>query len=90
MKLKIGDRIRIISVPGKDNESYVIHPETVIIYEKLIKRNRFVTISEIDEDGTPWFTYMFKNKNGTLKYHFLSVCASDNNWIRVRQKSALN
>lgn len=86
MNLKVGDRIRITSVPGEGNPDYYIHPDTVRVYKKLIKRNRPVRIYEL-QDGVPWYECRFRRKNGQLEYHFLAVYEDDNNWVKVNERN---
>jgi hypothetical protein len=85
-RLKVGDRIRIIGVPGEGIPNYVIHRETVRVYKKLIARKRSVRIREIDEYGVPWFTCKFKKRNGAWEWHSMAVMDSDKNWIPVRPR----
>jgi hypothetical protein len=84
--LKIGDRIRIIGVPGNGIPGYVIMPETVRVYKKLVARNLPVRICEIDEFGAPWYVCRFKKPNGTWEEHFLAVFDTDGNWKPVQQR----
>ena len=88
-ELKIGDRIRILSVPhGTDAEYYWISKDTVRVFKKIIARKRSVRISEIDEDGTPWYTCKFKRKNGTWEWHYMAVLEGDgDNWVKVKKKT---
>lgn len=76
--LKIGDKIRIVSIP-----SGYLHKDTRETYKKLIERNRSVRISSIDEFGQFWYNCRFKNENGNWIHHSLSVIKTDNNWIKV-------
>jgi hypothetical protein len=85
-ELKIGDRIKIIGVPGDGVPGYVILQETVRVYKKLVVRNRPVRIREIDEFGAPWYICRFKKRDGTWEEHWLAVFATDNNWILVKRR----
>jgi hypothetical protein len=91
MKLKVGDRIRILSVPGEGVPDYVIQKDTVRAYKKLIARGRSVRIKWIDENGQPWYEFRFKRKNGRWEYHAMAIMSGDDNWIRVmpRKKRAI-
>lgn len=75
--LKIGDKIKIHSVPDG-----FIHSDTVDVYKKLIERNRSVKINKIDEKGVCWYSCRFK-VNGRWEYHDLTVLDSETNWIKV-------
>lgn len=87
--LKVGDKVRIISIPGfkdgKKIEDYVIYPETVRAYKKLIARKRPVVISEIDEDGTPWYEFRLKER-GKWTHHFMAIFEEDDNWVKVKPR----
>ena len=85
-ELKIGDRIRITCVPGKDIPGYYIHPDTVRAYKKVIARGRSVRISRIDDDGTPWFDFWVRHKSGRREHHFLTVRDEENNWVTVKPR----
>ena len=85
--LKVGDRIRIISVPGVGIPNYWIHKDTVQVFKKIIARKRGVRIDRIDEDGTPWYTVRFKLKGGKWAWNFLAVLEGETNWVAVRPRS---
>lgn len=79
--IKIGDRIKIVSQPIRYGEKdYYIHADTVRVFNKLIKRNRPVRISTIDEFGT-WYKCRFKER-GKWHWHSLAVTDSDKNWVK--------
>jgi hypothetical protein len=85
-QLKIGDRIRIIGVPGDCIPDYYIHPDTVRIFKKLIARKRSLRIRSIDEHGQPWYECKFKNRDGTWEWHSLAVGEGENNWVPVTRR----
>jgi hypothetical protein len=87
-KLRVGDRIRIVGIPGEGDPDYCILPETVRVYKKLIERRRPVRIYRLDEYGQPWFTCKFKRRNGTWEWHSLAVFREDDNWIRIEKRRA--
>jgi hypothetical protein len=84
--LKVGDKIKILSVPGVGDTGYYLHPETRRVYEKIIARGRPVRISELNATGQPVFQVKFRCKNGKWEYHFLTVDDSDDNWVPVQRK----
>jgi hypothetical protein len=86
-KLKIGDKIRIIRVPGEGIPNYYIHRDTVRVYKKIIARRQPVRINRIDEYGSRWFSCRFKMQNGTWEWNYLAVYEDDNNWVIVKRKS---
>lgn len=85
-KLKVGDRIRITSVPGEGVPNYYIHRDTSRVFKKLIARNRAVRVCEIDEYGQPWYICKFKKRNGCFETHFLAVLDGENNWVVVKRR----
>ena len=52
--LHVGDRIRILAVPGKDVAGYWLHEDTRVLYERLVTERIVLEIYEIDEWGRPW------------------------------------
>lgn len=52
-KLKVGDKIELIAVPGEGIPDYYIHPSTVRVYKKIIARNRPVRIGWINATSIP-------------------------------------
>ena len=85
-ELRIGDRVRITAIPGEGVPNYTLHRETRQVYPKIIARKRSVRISEIDEDGQPWYTVKFRRKNGKWEEHVLNIMDSDTNWVPVKRK----
>jgi len=84
--LKIGDKIRIVAIPGEGVPNYTLHRDTRRVYQKIIARKRPVRISEIDKDGLPWYTVRFRRKNGTWEEHILNVMDQDTNWVPVQKR----
>lgn len=82
-ELRVGDRIRIVAVPGEGIPNYTIFKETIQVYKKIIARKRAIRINEIDEYGQPCFCVKFKRKNGQWEWHHLVVFESDTNWVPV-------
>lgn len=83
-KLKIGDTIRILSVPPEDLAQREQEIEkglpdagfTANAIEKIIVQHSEVIINGIDEYGTPWYEAIIINKDGEEEIH--SVAISDN------------
>ena len=71
--LKVGDKIRMISVSGEGIPNYWIHKNTVRVFKKVTARKRAVRIDRIGEDGTPWYTVRFKQKDGRWAWNILSL-----------------
>ena len=82
-ELRVGDRIRIIRLPGEGVPGYYLHPDTRRVFKKLMARGRSVRIARIDGQGVTWFACRFRLKSGHWEWHELSVCELDNNWVRV-------
>jgi len=82
-QLKVGDRVRILSVPGEGRSGYYIHRDTVRVYRKLLERKRLVRICRVDEFG-PWYHCRFRGRDGKLESHRLLVADDDRNWAKVR------
>ncbi len=85
-RLKVGDRIRIISLPpwyGTPGSTSL--PETRRVYERLIARGRSVRIWRII-DGDPWYECRFRMKNGRWDHHWMAVLDFDQNWVPVRSR----
>jgi hypothetical protein len=82
--LKVGDRIRIIGIPGEGVPGYFLHRDTRLAYQKLIARGRSVRIARIGEDGLAWYSFRFPMKDGRWDWHEMAVCDSDNNWVKVK------
>ena len=83
--LKVGDRIRIIAIPGDGVPGYYMHRDTRRVFKKLIARKRSVRIDRIEWD-MPWYTCRFRTKNGKWETHFLGVAPDDNNWVMVKPR----
>jgi hypothetical protein len=88
-RLRVGDRIRIVSVPGEGATDYCIHRDTRKAYRVLIERGRPVRVFRIDEDGLPWFRFRIRLKNGTWEHHFMCVAPGEDNWVMVKHRSAI-
>jgi hypothetical protein len=83
-ELRVGDRIRIVGIPGEGMPGYFLHRDTRRVYKLLIARRRSVRIYEIDGYGYPWYQCRFRTRNGQWEYHSLMVAQYDNNWIKVK------
>jgi hypothetical protein len=85
--LKVGDRIRIIGIPGEGVPGYFIHADTKYVFRKLVARGTPVRIYEIDAYGTPWYQCRFRIKNGKMETHWLAVCPGETNWKMVKRRN---
>lgn len=83
-ELRVGDRIRIVRLPGQKVPGYYLPPMSRRVYKRLIARRRSVRISSIDEWGVPWFWCRFRQKNGSWDHHALGV--NDDSWEKVKRR----
>jgi hypothetical protein len=79
--LLVGDRIRIVRIPGADVQGYYLHEDTRRLYERLIAKRTALRVYKIDKEGLPWIRCRFKNEAGECEYHFLAV--NDDSWELV-------
>ena len=80
--LRIGDRIRIIHIPGEFLQvGYMFHDDTRALYEHLIDRGEILTVDEFCEQGIPWISYDQTMSDGEILYHSLAV--NDDSWELV-------
>lgn len=70
--MRVGQRLRLIRVPDGDlaqrereRQSGEIEDPgwTANTIERILARDLVVTISRIDEHGTPWFEYAFSERD---------------------------
>ena len=86
--LRIGDRIRLLTVPVCDlaqrKRELDSHAEmagwTADTIERIIATNPVVTIKRIDEYGAPWFEVDLAGGDG-MEHHSLMVL-DDDSWER--------
>jgi len=74
--LKVGDRIRIIGMPGDGVPGYYLHSDTKRVFKMLIARGRSVRITRIDEYGSPWYAYVFRRRMDDGAAGTNSLCAT--------------
>lgn len=86
--LQIGDKVRIVAVPGEGIDNYNLQKETRAVYKKIISRNAPVRINEIDEWGNRWYSVRFK-RYGRIEHHFLNITQDDTNWVKVKKRKKL-
>ncbi len=85
-KLRVGDRIRIIGLPGVGISNYYLHPDTKRAYKTLISRGRSLRICEIDQHGLRWFNFRIKRSNGIWEHHSMCITQDDDNWVIVKHR----
>jgi hypothetical protein len=86
----VGNRIRILAVPALDMRAMAeamrrkdpLAQWTTRVLQRLADRRHVVRIDEIDDHGTPWFPYSFKNKSNEWEHHHLAVM-EDDSWELV-------
>ena len=84
--LRVGDKIRITSVPGVGIPGYYIHKDTVKAFKRIIARKRPVRIKYIDRYGAPWYEVRFRLKDGKWEWHSLGVFDGETNWVLVKPR----
>ena len=84
-RLKIGDRIRILSVPEADlrqrereiEEGTEMAGWTADTIERIIESQPVVTISRVDEYGSVWYDVELTMDDGETHEHSLAVYTDD-------------
>jgi hypothetical protein len=89
MRLKVGDTVRIVGIPGTGIPNYYLHRDTRRAFRALIARGRPVRICRIAEDGLPWFNFRLKQTNGTIEYHSMCITPDDDNWVMVKHRQTV-
>jgi hypothetical protein len=77
--LRVGDRIRILAVPGQAVAGYYLHEDTRALYELLVAERTVLQIYEIDEWGSPWVSHRPAN---STTHEYLAISEYDV-WGRV-------
>ncbi len=86
-KLKIGDRVRFVSMPEEwDEPGYVIHKETVDFMKIMIRRTWPSRVRELDENGTPWIYARVRDNDGTYQWNSYGIF-EQTGWRRVVKRS---
>jgi hypothetical protein len=89
-KLRVGDRIRLLTVPKADldqrerelREGAEMAGWTADTLERIISIDPIVEISEVDEFGSPWFEYRLPNDAGEIEEHAIAIM-EDESWEYV-------
>lgn len=83
---RVGDRIRLVEFPREfTRPGYVIFPETVRVYRKLLKRKSPLRVWMIDEYDAPWILCRFRRRNGKYEVHSLKV--DHDGFVRVKPRN---
>jgi hypothetical protein len=83
--LKEGDRVRLVCFPTEYLPAHTLHPETRLLYHRLLERRRSVRVSKIDDDGLPWIQCQFRGDDGEWDYHYLLI-GTESGWTRIRPR----
>jgi len=83
--LKVGDRVRLVHLPGEYVQPHTLHRETRRLYKRLLARRRSVRVCKVDELGLPWIKCQFRRKNGRWEYHYLLI-STESGWTRVKPR----
>ncbi len=86
-RLKVGDRIRLLRVPQGDLDQRARELRdgvegagwTADTIERIIDQDPVVTISSIDEYGSPWFECELMSAGGEIEFHSIAIM-EDESW----------
>lgn len=85
-ELKIGDRVRFVSIPdGWSEPGFFVSKESRDFMNLLIARRGSSRIDEIDEFGYPWITARVRNRDGTIHHHSWMI-TDTTGWTLVRKR----
>ena len=86
VKLKVGDRVRIVRLPPAwDDPKYIVPRQTRAVFRRLIERRRPLRVYEVDHRGEAWVRCRFRNARGRIEYH--SVTLDEGCWVRATSYS---
>lgn len=88
-QLRVGDRIRLLSVPQCDLDQRRraievgddVSDSTASTIERIMAASQFVTIERIDKFGATWFEVQLEEHDG-IHYHSLTILDNES-WERV-------
>ncbi len=85
-QLRIGDRVRFISLPEEWSQPNFTTPPCSVAFMKRMIRRRFPSrIYRIDETGYPWIAARIRRR-GRIEHHHWGIFESTG-WRVVRRKS---
>jgi hypothetical protein len=85
-ELKIGDRIRFLSLPDEWNDpKCCVFEESVAFMRTLISRRRACRVAEIHADGYPWINARVRSIDEVLEYHSWGIYEASG-WRLVRKR----
>ena len=80
--LKVGDRIRFVSLPEEWNEpGHGIHRDSFSFMKRMLKRTVPVRVTMIDENGTPWIDAVTIER-GKRHYHSWAI-TEETGWRKI-------
>lgn len=84
-KLKIGDRVRFVSLPEEwSRPNYTLHKECLAFMKAMIRRDFPSRVYQIDEFGIPWIAArMFRRRR--WEYHTWGIFESTG-WRLVKPR----
>ena len=90
-KLKVGDKIRLLSVPEGDlrqreqeiKDGLEDAGWTADTIERIIRQDPIVIIAWLDEYGLAWFEYDLIREDGSVEEHALAM-VDDESWEYVQ------
>lgn len=90
-ELCVGDRIRIVDIPGGDIDAFETGSEyladTIRVLQWMVGKS-FV-IAEVDEYHKAWFRVPTPTDGGDVEEHYVAIMEGDmDSWEHVNDKSA--
>ncbi len=66
-KLKVGDRIRFVSLPDEwQDPAFTVHEDNIEFMKTMIRRRWPSRVCRIDEWGTPWIDARIRNEGESV------------------------
>ena len=76
-QLRVGDRIRILAIPGQDVPGFWLHEDTRRLFERLVSQRMVLRVYRIDEWGKPWVKCPYPGEPGQCQDEELAIDGFD-------------
>lgn len=84
-KLKVGDRIRFVTLPDEWSQpGYRLPRESMAFMKHMLKRSYSLRIVQIDEYGVPWISARIRDR-GRVKRHTWGIL-ENTGWRKVERR----
>lgn len=84
-KLKIGDKVRFVSLPDEwQDTKFPVHKASIELMKVLISRSWPSRVYEIDDCGIPWIAVRIRTK-GRVEHHHWGI-NERTGWRLVRKR----